>query len=210
MRYVLTGVHLEPDDAAMEGIELFETDGLTVSAIAIDDDTSIADPAVIRRAVEARSRLLDRSTFIAVRYGAPVKSVAEVRERIGGRTARWRELLTARQQLVEVTLKIAPETRAERPERTPGTSGKEYLLKLHELRRSNVDDAQRTAIEQRFSFARATKWIARQDGGIELVALVDRNELPSVRSAGEALQSDFPTLAFILSGPWPLEAFADE
>jgi hypothetical protein len=210
MRYILIGVHLEREDAEIDGVTLFDVHDLVVSAIAIDEDTSTAAPEVLNRAMEVRRQLLDRQTFIAVRYGTPVRSAEEITERIATRSSQWRELLRRRRGLVEVTLKVAPVVKADRPDRATVASGTEYLTKLHDMRKATLDDATRAAVASEFEFAAESKWIARQDGGSELVSLVSREALARVREAGENLQRKLPDLAFLLSGPWPLEVFGDE
>jgi len=37
-----------------------------------------------------------------------------------------------------------------------------------------------------------------------------RDGVDRVRAAGEQLKRDFPDVPFLLSGPWPLEVFADD
>lgn len=210
MRAILIGVHLEPEDAADEQVVTFQAAGLTVSAIEISEESSTADPAVLKRAVETRARLLDRATFIAIRYGAPVRSSEEIVDRIGARAARWRELLTERRSLVEITLKVAPDAKATRPDRTSVTSGKEYLTRLHEMRQGTLREETRAAAERAFAFAEKLRWSSRQDGGSEMVALVRRDRVADVRHAGEMLRDELADVAFVLSGPWPLEVFGEE
>lgn len=210
MRFILIGVHLDRDDATVDDVRLFDVANVVVSAIAIEEDTSTADPAVLKRALDARAKLLDRATFIAVRYGAPVRSAEDVVERIASRAAKWRELLEKRRGMVEITLKIAPGSKAARPERTAATTGKDYLMRLHEMRRGTLSNDARAHIERAFTFAHESRWLSRQDGGTELVALIARERLDDLRRAGESLRETLADVPFILSGPWPLEVFGEE
>jgi hypothetical protein len=40
--------------------------------------------------------------------------------------------------------------------------------------------------------------------------LVRRPDLENMRIAGETLRKEFAAVPFLLSGPWPLEVFADD
>jgi hypothetical protein len=54
------------------------------------------------------------------------------------------------------------------------------------------------------------RWIHRDQSSVELAMLVRRSDLDKVREAGERLRADFSAVPFLLSGPWPLEVFADD
>ena len=54
------------------------------------------------------------------------------------------------------------------------------------------------------------RWTARDNASVEMAALVRRNDVAAVFEAGAALKRDFPDVPFLLSGPWPLEVFADD
>ena len=45
---------------------------------------------------------------------------------------------------------------------------------------------------------------------LSIIELVRRSDVAAVLAAGEALKRDFPHVPFLLSGPWPLEVFADD
>ena len=53
------------------------------------------------------------------------------------------------------------------------------------------------------------RWEHRDERSVELAALVERARLDEVMTAGEELRAASPEVPFLLSGPWPLEVFAD-
>jgi hypothetical protein len=209
-RLLLLGAHLFPEDADVSGVTAFEAGGIVASAIEYDPDRPLAEPALIESAARARARLIEREIFVGVRYGATFRTREEVAAKIGSRAPGWRRLLEENRGKVELTLKIAGRG-ALRPAPEGVSSGADYLKQLHRLRRSEVDPAFRAAAEEEIAReAVAARWSDRHDGAVELALLVPRSEIARFRERGEALKSRFPSVAFLLSGPWPLEAFADE
>ncbi|HEV8435768.1 MAG TPA: GvpL/GvpF family gas vesicle protein, partial [Thermoanaerobaculia bacterium] len=119
----------------------------------------------------------------------------------------WRDVLIANRGNVEMTLKVAAASPKPRPRREDFTSGAAYLRALHDTAAA-ADDSFRDAAERVFS-AIATRWRARDNASLEMAALIPRSRIEEVLAAGERLKRDFPRIPFLLSGPWPLEVFAD-
>lgn len=209
-KWIVIGIHLEHDDAAAEGIDVLSAGELFASCVRVPADASLATPHLIKSVAGLRSKLLDRALFVAVRYGSTIRAQQELQPKIAQHSARWRELLQSYRGHVEITLKVAPEQKSERPDATTASSGGEYLRRLHEIRKPRVDDAFRSAVETRFAGAAMFKWQSRTDGGVEFAALIPRSDIETLRAVGEALRESFPATPFIISGPWPLEVFADE
>ena len=108
---------------------------------------------------------------------------------------------------VEMTLKAAAAHPPARPDRRDFSSGAAYLKALHERAHAVEIDPQFRAGVSRTLLPLATqhRWIQS-----ELAMLVLRKDLDAVRAAGELLRRDFAGVPFLLSGPWPLEVFADD
>ena len=115
MKQIVIGVHLERED--VEPIaEAIPTGDLWFSAISVADDQPIGDRELVLRVAALRAKLLDRATFIAVRYGyvAPPRAAAGAAE---GGGATWRRILESNRYNVEMTLKVASSTPKPRPHR---------------------------------------------------------------------------------------------
>ena len=210
-RYVLIGVHLKADDADVAAVRAFGVGEIAVSALPIGVDTPLADRELMTRVMEARRQLLDRETFIAIRYGASARSSEEIREKLGPHTAKWKRTLEKWRGHVEATLKIAASQKAERPDIASVSGGREYLERLHASRTAfEPPAAMIESINSEFAFAAQKRWIRRADGGMEFAALLPRNELQRLSDIGMRLTRDFPSTPFLLSAPWPLEVFGDE
>ena len=54
------------------------------------------------------------------------------------------------------------------------------------------------------------RWSHRDRASLELSMLVRKTDLDKIRAAGEQLRNQFSKVPFLLSGPWPLEVFADD
>jgi hypothetical protein len=197
MKSVVIGVHLRREDIHVEAIALGD---LWLSGVAVADDQPLADRDLLLRVAKARAELLERATFIAVRYGCVVPPLPALRPE-------WRSILTANGNNVEMTLKVASSAPKQRPSRDQFTSGAEYLKALHESANVDIDTAFREAAERAMN-AVAIRWTHRDEKAIELAALVERSRIEEIRRGGEQLKRDFPRVPFLLSGPWPLEAFA--
>ena len=211
MKHLAIGVHLERDDAGADGALILPVGSLFISAMALEPDQPVADRDLILRAADLRRRLLDRQTFIAIRYGLVVSSAEDAAARTGAHLERWRSLLTAWRDHVEFTLKVVVADQSPRPDRHDFSSGADYLRALHRARSTaRVDPEFRKEADTRLgAVAARTLWISRGDGGAELVALVPRARIDAVREIGGKMEQEL-SVPFLLSGPWPLEAFADE
>ncbi|MEO8032951.1 MAG: hypothetical protein ABI837_00845, partial [Acidobacteriota bacterium] len=163
---------------------------------------------LLLRVAEVRARLLDRATFIAVRYGFAAWSAGEASSKVGAEVPRWRALLERHRGRVEMTLKVAAAAAKARPDRHGFSSGAGYLRALQASTSADVDPQFRAEVEQRLPGVEH-RWLARDNASLEYVALIDRQSLDEVSAAGSALKRAFPQVPFLLSGPWPLEVFAD-
>jgi hypothetical protein len=203
MKYLFIGAHLSDED--VNGIaEPVACGAVWLSGIPIADDQPLADRDLLRSAAAVRGRLLDRATFVAIRYGFAGTSTAKCLPNAG----RWKALLEANRGNVEMTLKVAAGSANVRPSRDQFTSGAEYLKALHHATNVEIDPSFREAAERAMK-AVASRWINRDEKSIELAALVERSRIDEIRQAGEQLKNGFPRVPFLLSGPWPLEVFAD-
>ena len=151
------------------------------------------------------------ATFVAIRYGLALASPDEALGKCATHLTRWKQLLTAHREHVEMTLKVAAATIMLRPDRRDFTSGAGYLRALHAAQQaSNVDPAFRANAERLIApLAVKYRWEHRDERSVELAALVERTRLDEVMAAGEQLRAASAEVPFLLSGPWPLEVFAD-
>jgi hypothetical protein len=183
---------------------------LWLSAIEIPGDQPLGDRELLLRVAAVRAKLLERATFLAVRYGFAVTSAGEAESKCAAHLERWKTLLEANRDRVEMTLKVAATKESPRPDRHEFTSGTAYLKALHEATTAvDVDPSFRDAVEQTLvPLAVRYRWQHRDNRSLELALLVGRERVDDVRRAGEELKkTDVP---FLLSGPWPLEVFADD
>lgn len=209
MKSIAIGAHLLRDDieplaSAVPAGELF------LSAVEVPDDQPLGDRELLIRIAGIRGRLLDVATFIAVRYGFTFGSADEAQSKTLAHHARWKRTLTANRANVEMTVKVAAATPSPRPDRRAFSSGADYLRALHAATQgANVDPAFREAAERLLvPLASQHRWIHRDEKSIELAALVERARIEDVLAAGEELRAT--GVPFLLSGPWPLEVFADD
>lgn len=211
MKSVVIGAHLyrqdiEPIADAMPLSELF------LSAVKVNDDRPLGDRDLLLQIADIRGRLLDRATFVAIRYGFAVRDEGEAASKCAAFIPRWRELLKTHRDEVEMTLKAAAATPPARPDRHNFESGGAYMRALHEAAQAGDVDPQFRAGVERTLIPLATqhRWIHRDRSSVELAMLVRRQDLDVLRAAGEQLRRDFSSVPFLLSGPWPLEVFADD
>ncbi len=203
MKIVVIGAHLhrtdvEPIAAAVPAGDLW------LSGIEVHDDQPLGDRDLLLRVANARAALLERATFIAIRYGFTAGDAAKAAPFL----ARWRELLERHRDDVEMTLKVAASSPRPRPDRRDFASGADYLRALRAAA-AEVDPRFRAAAESRIPCIKR-RWSPRDNASIEMAALVPRAGVAEVIAAGESLKRDFPEVPFLLSGPWPLEVFADD
>ena len=205
MKLVVIGAHLHRHDVEPVAEPVAAGD-LWLSGVAVDDDQPLGDRDLVLRVARTRAALLDRATFIAIRYGLTVRDDAA--SKVAPFLVRWRQLLEEHRDAVEMTLKAAVAAPRPRPDRREFSSGAGYLRALH-ASGAEVDPLFREAVEARIPCIRR-RWIARDNASVEMAALVKRDDVAAVIEAGAALKRDFPDVPFLLSGPWPLEVFADD
>jgi hypothetical protein len=209
MKLVVIGAHLRVDDVEPAARPLAVGD-LVLSGIEVDDDQPLGDRALLLTVAQTRAALLERATFIAIRYGFAVRNESDALAKCGRHLARWRTLLEEHRDAVEMTLKVAAASPRKRPDRREFDSGAAYLRALHDsVAAAGVSEAFRAAAEQAVGGVKQ-RWTHRDEKSLELAALVARADVPRVRDAGEMLKRDFAEVPFLLSGPWPLEVFADD
>lgn len=207
MRHVIVGAHLERSDIEPVA-DALPAGSLFLSGVPIADDQPLGDRDLLLRVAAVRAQLLERATFIAVRYGFAAWSAGEANSKVSAEVPRWRALLERHRGHVEMTLKVAAAATKERPDRHAFSSGADYLRALRASTAVDVDPAFRAAVERRLPGVEH-RWVARDNASLEYVALIDRQSLDEVPAAGSALKEAFPHVPFLLSGPWPLEVFAD-
>jgi hypothetical protein len=198
MKLVIVGAHLRREDVEPLA-DAVPVAGIFLSGVSVDDDQPLGDRELLIRVARVRAGLLERATFVAIRYGfASTSPEAKALPH----AARWKALLEEHKGRVEMTLKIAAANPKARPNRKDFTSGAAYLKALHEST-ANVDDAFRAEVEKTLvPLSVQHRWSAS-----ELALLIERASLEQIKEAGEKLKAT--NVPFLLSGPWPLEVFAD-
>lgn len=211
MKRVVIGAHLlredvEPLADAIPGAGLF------LSGLPVADDQPLGDRALLLQVAAVRAKLLEQATFVAIRYGLAVSSDAEAETKCAAHAQRWKRLLEAHRDHVEMTLKVAAHSPQPRPDRRDFTSGADYLRALHSsVRAANVDPAFLAAAERLLvPIAARSRWQNRDQKSVEWNALVERDRTDELLRAGEQLRAACSSTPFLLSGPWPLEVFADD
>lgn len=210
MKAVAIGAHLRAEDVTGEARAFAIDEGLVVSAVAIADDQPLGDRELLLRVARVRAQLLEAATFVAIRYGFAIASETDARAKCAPFAARWRALLERHREHVEMTLKLAASAPQPRPDRRDFANGAEYLRALHRATNAAaVDESFRAAVEsQLVPLAVAHRWRHRDNASLELALLVERSRVAEVNAAGAALKES--AVPFLLSGPWPLEVFADD
>ena len=208
MKSIAIGVHLQRED--IDGVaEAVPAAGLFLSAVGVADEQPLTDRDLIVRVATTRAALLERATFIAVRYGFTFRGEAEAATKIAANVDAWRALLEENRTRVEFTLKVAA-TGSARPDRRDFSSGAEYMRALHDARDSvSIPSSFRNEVERLIvPTAVRHQWMKRDTTSVELAGLIERESLPQLTAAGEALKASAPDVPFLLSAPWPLEVFA--
>ncbi len=210
MKLVVIGAHLLRDDVEPVATAIPAGD-LWLSALEVADDQPLGDRELLIKVAGVRARLLEVATFIAIRYGLALSGPDEALGKCAAHLTRWKKLLTEHREHVELTLKVAAATTMLRPDRRDFSSGADYLRALHAAQQSsNVDPAFRANAERLLgALSVKYRWEHRDERSVELAALVERARLGEVMAAGEELRATSPEVPFLLSGPWPLEVFAD-
>jgi len=203
MKHVAIGVHLRREDVEPLATPIAAGE-LFFSALDVADDQPLGDRELLIRIARVRGALLERATFIAVRYGYTFSREAEAVQ-----LARWKQLLEENRGNVEMTLKVAATSSVARPDRHAFASGAGYLRALHEATQAADADPKFRVEAERLILPHAVKhrWAHRDEKSLELSVLVARGAVDEVREAGERLKET--GVPFLLSGPWPLEVFAD-
>ncbi len=205
----MIGAHLRREDIEPVA-EALAVGEIFLSTIEVAADQPLSDRDLLLRVAGVRAALLDRATFIAIRYGFAVTSEADAAAKSAAHVDRWHAMLKERRDDVELTLKIAVASPQKRPDRRDFTSGAAYLRALHAAREAaTVDETFRAAAEKAFGAATMRRWLHRDESSIELAALVPRENVDASFAAAAELKAQFPHIPFLLSGPWPLEVFAD-
>lgn len=208
MKSIVIGAHLLRDDVEPLA-EAIPVGDLFLSAISIADDQPVGDRELLLKVADVRGKLLDVATFVAIRYGFTIGSADEALGKCAAHFARWKRLLTAHREHVEMTLKVAASSPQTRPDRHDFQSGAEYLKALHAtMQATNVSPEFRKEADRLFSRAIQKRWQHRDEKSVELAMLVKREDVEAVMAAGEELRKT--GTPFLLSGPWPLEVFADD
>lgn len=209
MKSVVIGAHLLRDDIEPVAVALPAGD-LFLSTFEVAGDQPLGDRELLLHVAAIRAKLLDVATFVAIRYGFSVSGASEAESKVAAHLDRWKKLLTANRENVEMTLKVAASSPRPRPDRREFTSGAEYLRALHaSMQAATVEPAFREAAERAvLPLAVQHRWIHRDEKSIELAMLVSRGNVGAVNAAGETLRET--RVPFLLSGPWPLETFADD
>ncbi len=210
MKFVVIGVHLRREDVEPHA-EAIGVGDLFLSALAVADDQPLGDRELLLRVAAHRATLLETATFIAIRYGFSVASADDALAKCAAHLVRWKRLLVEYRDQVEMTLKAAAVTPQARPDRHAFASGAEYLRALQSATHAATADPRLREAADRLLVPLATqhRWLHRDEKSVELVALVPREKLELVRAAGESLRAACAAVPFLLSGPWPLEVFAD-
>ena len=210
MKSIGIGLHLEREDVEPVA-KAVAASGLFLSAVEVEDDQPLSDRDLLLRVAGIRARLLERATFVAVRYGFTFRSAKEAEGKIGGKATRWRQTLEANRSRVELTLKVVAIDARSKPDRHDFHSGADYLRALQAAKNAAVvgDDFRREVSRHLGSLCAESRWITRDSSSIEFAGLIERGSLASLPAAGEALKRACPDVPFLLSAPWPLEVFAD-
>lgn len=211
MKLVVIGAHL--DRADIEPVaEALSVGELWLSGMNIEDDQPLGDRDLLLRVAKTRAALLDRATFIAIRYGFAAYGTSDAMVKCAPHLERWQRVLREYQGMVEMTLKIAAAAPQARPDRHDFASGAAYIRALHDATRAaDIDPRFRDAVETTLvPLAVKHRWSNRDNASLEFAALVRRESVSAINDAGAALKRDFASVPFLLSGPWPLEVFADD
>jgi hypothetical protein len=202
MKSVVIGAHLERDDVEPLATAI-ACGGVWLSGVDVADDQPLGDRDLLLRVAGVRATLLERATFIAIRYGFAA-TPAEAAAKCAEHAPRWRRVLEANRDNVEMTLKVVSAEPKPRPDHRDFAKGADYLKALR-ASAAEADPKFRDAVSRLGEH----RWTHRDGRSLECALLVPRAEVERVRAAGERLKNEFPDVPFLLSGPWPLEVFAD-
>jgi len=202
MRSVVIGAHLRREDVEPLATAIACGD-LWLSGVGVAGDQPLGDRDLLLRVADVRAKLLDRATFIAIRYGFAA-TPAEAAAKCAEHAPRWRRVLEANRDNVEMTVKVLSAEPKARPDHRAFTKGADYLRALR-ASAAEADPKFRDAV----SSLGEHRWTHRDGRSLECALLVPRAGVERIREAAERLKNEFAAVAFLLSGPWPLEVFAD-
>lgn len=211
MKLVVIGAHLERNDVEPVA-EAIAVSDLWLSGMAVEESQPLGDRDLLLRVAKTRAALLERETFVAIRYGFTAYGSPDAAAKCAAHIDRWRRVLHEYRGMVEMTLKVAAEEPRARPDRRDFESGAAYIRALHDATRATaVAPEFRKAVDETIApLAVKHRWSNRDTASLEFAALVKREDVAAVNEAGSALKRDFSSVPFLLSGPWPLEVFADD
>jgi hypothetical protein len=211
MKLVVIGAHRERNDIEPVA-EAISVSDLWLSGVPVDDSQPIGDRDLLLRVAKTRAALLDRATFVAIRYGFTAHGSSDAIAKCAAHIDRWRRVLNEYRGDVEMTLKVAAAAPQARPDRHDFESGAAYIRALHDATRAtDIAPEFRKAVDDTLApLAVKHRWSNRDTSSLEFAALVKREDVAAINAAGSALKRDFPSVPFLLSGPWPLEVFADD
>lgn len=211
MKLVVIGAHRERSDIEPLA-EAIAVSDLWLSGMAVEESQPLGDRDLLLRVAKTRAALLDRATFVAIRYGFTAHGSSDALAKCAAHLDRWRRVLSEYRGMVEMTLKVAAAAPRPRPDRHDFESGAAYIRALHDATRAtDVAPEFRRAVDETLApLAVKHRWSNRDTSSLEFAALVKRADVAAVNDAGSALKRDFPSVPFLLSGPWPLEVFADD
>jgi hypothetical protein len=207
MKHVIVGAHLRREDVEPAAAALAAGD-LFLSGVPIADDQPLGDRDLLLRVAATRAALLERATFLAIRYGFSVWAEGEAAAKCAPHLGRWRRILEEHGDRVEMTLKVAASSPKARPDRRDFANGTDYLRALHATA-ARVDEDFRNEVERLVAPVQG-RWVPRDNASLEYAALIERADVERVTDAGEELKRLFPRVPFLLSGPWPLEVFGED
>ena len=209
MKSIAIGVHLRRDD--IEPIaEAVPVGEVFLSALSVHEDQPLSDRDLLIKVAGIRAQLLEKATFIAIRYGFSFRTPTEAAAKCAVSLDAWKSTLTKHAGRVELTLRVSASGPA-RPERTAFSDGADYLRALHAATRGTAVTTEfQTAVEELIVPLCVThRWMPRDEKSMELAGLIDRSKLAMIADAGRALKERCPSVPFLLSAPWPLEVFAN-
>jgi hypothetical protein len=211
MKLVVIGAHRERNDIEPLAAAIAVRD-LWLSGMEVDDSQPLGDRDLLQRVAKTRAALLVRATFVAIRYGFTAHGSPDAAAKCAAHLDRWRRVLNEYRDHVEMTLKVAAAAPRARPDRRDFDSGAAYIRALHDATRAtDVAPKFRKAVDETLApLALKQRWSNRDTSSLEFAALVKRDDVAAINDAGSALKRDFPSVPFLLSGPWPLEVFADD
>jgi hypothetical protein len=211
MKLVVIGAHRERNDVEPLA-EAIAVSDLWLSGMEVEESQPLGDRDLLLRVAKTRAALLDRATFVAIRYGFTAHSSDDAFAKCAAHLDRWRRVLNDFRDHVEMTLKVAAAESRARPDRHDFESGAAYIRALHDATRAtDVAPEFRKAVEETLTpLAVKHRWSNRDTASLEFAALVKRGDVAAINDAGSGLKRDFPSVPFLLSGPWPLEVFADD